>query len=199
MELYNKAYLTKKLFDSPFKLFTFNDLRVLFGINNQSSLKKIISRLVVNKILERLEINRYMVIGKEVDNFAISNFVYQPSYISLESALSLYGILSQIPYETTAITIKKSKTKNIHHNVYSYSHIQNKLFWGYEKMNGVLIAKPEKALLDQAYLFCKGLRQFPIDEYDLERLDIKILSKYLLRYPNFSIIKQLLVPYITKI
>lgn len=62
--------------------------------------------------------------------------------------------------------------------------MQRKLFFGYEKKDGYLIAVPEKALLDQAYLAAKGLRRFPIDEYDLSDLNNKKIQEYLTFFPK---------------
>jgi predicted transcriptional regulator of viral defense system len=195
MESYNKAVLTQKLFNSPINLFHFNDLKVLFGIASDSSLKKIITALIKSKVLLRLEKDVYLIFDKYSSDYTISNFIYQPSYLSLETALNFHGILSQIPYELTAITTNKQKIKNINHKIYSYSHIQSELFWGYEKVDDFLIAQPEKAILDQAYFYTKGLRQFPIDEYDMDRININLLRDYLLKFPNRSKIKSILVKF----
>ena len=44
------------------------------------------------------------------NDFLLANFLYQPSYISLESALSFFGIVTGFAYQITSLTTKKTNT-----------------------------------------------------------------------------------------
>ena len=100
------------------------------------------------------------------DPFIIANFIYTPSYISLESALNCYSIIPDIPFGITSATMKKTKefkTKN--YGVFYYSHIKGDLFFGYKTIlvdenYSYNIAIPEKALFDYFYLRAKGISSF---------------------------------------
>jgi len=184
METYNLAVITKKIYDSERNVFTVKTLKDLLEIKKESTLFDIVRRLLKNEILLKVERGKYLLKGVGIHDFVLANFVYQPSYISFESALNFYGILSQFPYEISSSTSKKTVQKTIEGKAFIYIHIKKDLFWGYEKNNGFLIALPEKALLDQIYLASKGLRSLNLDEYDLSSIDIKKFKEFLIKYPK---------------
>ena len=183
MERYNLAFLTKKIYDSNLTFFTAKTLRDILGIEKESSLFKLIARLTTQGVIAPIERNKYLLANKKPDSFALANFLYQPSYISCESALNFFGILSQFPYETVSVTLRKTAKKIVDGTTYSFLHIKKELFWGYEKQNHVLLANPEKAIVDQLYFAAKGLRSFNDNEYDLSRIDKKKLKSYVQSYP----------------
>lgn len=175
MESYNLGLLTKKLLESEFSLYSSKTLRDILEINNERSFYRVVNDFIKNGILTNIERNKYSLVGKNVDTFELANFLYQPSYISLESALNFWGILSQFPFEITSITSKKSFTKHIDDKVFNYSHISPKCFGMFIKKNNILIATPEKALFDQLYLASKGLKTINFDEYSLDNINKKSL------------------------
>jgi hypothetical protein len=86
----------------------------------------------------------------------VAYLIYQPSYISLESALSYYGLIPEMIYSHISVTAKINRKFNNYFGHFIYRHIKKDLFWGYAVMqteNGFyLLAEPEKALLDYLYL-----------------------------------------------
>jgi len=199
MERYNLARVTKKIYDSDCKLFSLNTLKSLLEVKKESTLFSLIKRLVTNGVLKKIEKDKYILKEAGVDDFSLANFIYQPSYISFETALNFYGILSQFPYEITSATSKKTSKKIIEGKIYTYTHLQKSLFWGYEKKDGFLIAFPEKALLDQLYLAAKGTRGVSLDEYDFSLIKWKKFKDFLQKYPatrQFKSIITLLQKYV---
>ena len=184
METCNLALATKKIYDSHLSLFTLKTLRDILEVRKEATFLSIVKRLVKNKVLIKIEKGRYLLQNSKIHDFVLANFLYRPSYVSFESALNFYGVLSQFPYEVTNATSKKTKQKTFNQKVFSYTHIQKKLFWGYEKKDDFLIAVPEKALLDQLYLASKGLKGIALDEYDYLRLNIEKLKQYLKKFPQ---------------
>lgn len=184
MERYNLATVTKKIYNSGFSLFTLKTLKDVLGIKKENTLFKIINRLLESGIILRIERNKYSLKDSDVNSFTLANFIYQPSYISFESALNFHGILSQFPYIISSATTRKTNQKIIQGKEFVYTHIKKDLFWGYEKKNDFIIAFPEKALLDQLYLTSKGYRRTSMDEYDLSRINVTKLKKYLKKYPE---------------
>ena len=65
-----------------------------------------------------------------------------------------------------------------------YHHIDQRLFWGYQKLENVFLAEPEKAFLDLAYLSLNGYAKFDLEEMNLDLLDKNILKKYLKKFKN---------------
>lgn len=199
METYNLALVTKKIYDSGLTLFTLKTLRDILEIKKESTNFSVISRLITNQVLLKIEKDKYILQNAKLHDFTLANFIYQPSYVSFESALNFYGILSQFPYEITSSTSKKTKQKIINDKIFSYTHIKKDLFWGYEKLKDFLIAVPEKAFLDQLYLAAKGLKTVNLDEYDFSFINLKKFKSYLVKYPatkQFSSITKNLKKYL---
>lgn len=199
METLNVADATKRLFQSDMSLFTLKTLRDILLLRSQDTLYLYIRKLIRLGVLTKLERGVYTLSARQPQTFCVANTIHRPSYISFETALNFYGILSQFPYEITSVTTAKPIQKTIQGKLYTYSRVRPVLFFGYEKTNGFLMATPEKALLDQAYFAARGLRQFPIDEYDLSRIYKARLTAYLSSLPNTARFKQVARQLSTKI
>ncbi len=184
METLNTTSAAKLLYESDLPMFPIKALRDIWGIDTEQTFYLYIRKLTREGILVKLERGIYALAHRTPDAFLIANILHGPSYVSFESALNMHGILSQFPYEVTSITTNKSIQKTVQERLYSYGHIQPSLYWGYEKVRGALIAHPEKAILDQAYFAARGLRQFPLDEYEMSRIDKKRLASYMQRMPH---------------
>ncbi len=87
----------------------------------------------------------------------VANRIYSPSYISLHSALSFYGMIPEEVVQITSVTtLKTAKFQNTF-GTFHYQNLKTNLYFGYEIKTlpggrGVLFATPEKALLDLLYL-----------------------------------------------
>ena len=188
---YNLSNITQKILESGFILFNGQTLRDISGIKNKASFSAVIKRLLSNKILIRLEKNKYLVKSRFANPFNLANLLYAPSYISFETALNFYGILSQFPHELSSATLKKTNNKKIAGQQYSYIHLKPDLFFGFVKQDGVLIANPEKALLDQIYLAQKGWRSINLAEYDFSIIKKGRLKEYYAKYPKIKQTKKM--------
>ncbi|MBW2649112.1 MAG: type IV toxin-antitoxin system AbiEi family antitoxin domain-containing protein [Deltaproteobacteria bacterium] len=86
----------------------------------------------------------------------VASALYQPSYLSLESALSSYGFIPEMVYSYVSVTAKINRTFDNKFGHFIYRHVKSELFWGYREVKTdagrYLIAEPEKALLDYLYL-----------------------------------------------
>jgi len=185
MGTYNSGDYTKKIYDSGLELFTSKTLRDVLSIKKESTFFGVVRRLLRREVLKKIERDKFYLANSKIDSFSIAGFLYSPSYISFETALSFYGILSQFPYTVTSATTKKPKSKIFENVDYEYTHITKKIFWGFEKKDNFLIAYPEKALLDQLYLVSKGLRSLHIDEIDVSNVNKSKFEDYLKGFPGF--------------
>ena len=96
---------------------------------------------------------------RQVPDFSryVANRIYAPSYISLHSALSFYGMVPEEVVQLTSVTTLKTAKFDNAFGTFHYQNIKTPLYFGYEiKMmqdgRGLLFATPEKALLDLLYL-----------------------------------------------
>ncbi|MCK5884730.1 MAG: hypothetical protein KAG61_13650 [Bacteriovoracaceae bacterium] len=91
------------------------------------------------------------------NSFSIANYIAEPSYVSLESALSFYGLIPEAVYTTTSVTTKVGFEAKTPVGQYSFSYLKIDYFrFGfYQVKDGehkFLIATPLKALMDN-YIF----------------------------------------------
>lgn len=169
-----------KITSSGKTFYTSNDISVLLEIESVRTRENIIKNLLSSKILTQLERGKYFLTSNKPSNYEISQFIYSPSYISLESALNIYGVLSQFPFETTAVTLKKPISKVILGETFAFSQFKKDLFTGYEKKDNYLLATPEKALFDYLYLVTKAIKTDTyLDEMDFRNINREILQTYL--------------------
>jgi predicted transcriptional regulator of viral defense system len=77
-----------------------------------------------------------------------------PAYVSLQSALYLHGMLSQVPSTTYAVSLARARRYSTPLGVVSIHHVRPGFFFGFEDVGrgGGRLAKPEKALVDLLYL-----------------------------------------------
>jgi len=180
----NNLDLIKTLSSLDKGYFTTADLERITGLGRES-LKVALHRLVKKGLLTKIKRGVYQLSFNPVDVKKIANQLYYPSYLSFESALSQYGILSQIPYTQTFATPKRSKKVTLWKTEIDYRQLQKKLFFGYVLSNDIYIAEPEKALLDQLYLVSRGKTTLNIEELDLTRIDQKKLVNYAQKFPSY--------------
>ena len=87
---------------------------------------------------------------------ALANFLYRPSYLSTYWALGYYGIIPERVVELTSITTRVPREFVNDFGTFRYSNIKQQAFFGYRatSIDGdkVLLAEPEKALLDLWHL-----------------------------------------------
>jgi predicted transcriptional regulator of viral defense system len=120
--------------------------------------------------------------------YYVSNKIYSPSYISLQSAFAHYGWIPEGVFTITAVSTLKTKAFDTPKGRFSYSNIQAPLFWGYKILNvdgrGVKMAEPEKALLDFIYFHPKIQQHTDYESFrfNLPRmkadLDVAKLAEY---------------------
>ena len=167
--------ITNKL---PKEYFSIEDLQKISNLN-RNSLRVSLSRAVKSGQLTKLTNSLYTANVNKLswENLAIN--LYKPSYISFESALNRHGILSQQTSALTLATPKIRKEISIENERLVYRHLKKEMFWGYYREDNYLIADPEKAFLDLAYLSLNGYAHFDAEEMNLQLLDKGIIKKYL--------------------
>lgn len=98
-----------------------------------------------------------------VDPYRLTSYLSQPhlSYLSLQTALHVHGMIEQVPAIHYAVTLGKTRRIRTAVGVFSFHTIHPTLFGGYETYaTDVFMASPEKALFDMAYLSGTRLRRF---------------------------------------
>ncbi|MFA6306582.1 MAG: hypothetical protein WCV70_01675 [Patescibacteria group bacterium] len=175
--------LIKKINKIPKSYFSLADIRKISGLND-ASLKVALSRLVKSEALIKASHRLYALPDAIINWEEVAIASYRPSYLSFEWILAKYNILSQQPAGLTLATLKRSKNLATCRNPIIYHHLQESLFWGYEKKDKILAAHPEKSLIDLAYLSLNGYAKFDPEEMNLKPLNKNKIKQYLRKINN---------------
>jgi predicted transcriptional regulator of viral defense system len=114
----------------------------------------------------------------------IANRLYEPSYVSLETALSYYSIIPDVAMgAVTSVTAKTTRELSNQYGLFSYRSIVERGFLGYSLIHvrglPVKIAEPEKAFADFLhYNKAASLDDMRFDRRKLKNLDKKKLFSY---------------------
>lgn len=120
-----------------------------------------LSRWVAQKKLIQLRKGKYLLPDryrrKKISHYSLSNYIYSPSYISLESALEYHGLIPEKVVEVQGVTPRLTKTWSTPLGRFTYQHIKQERFFGYQSETLSMedtfqCALPEKALIDLFYL-----------------------------------------------
>lgn len=110
-------------------------------------------------------------------NLIAANRIYRPSYISTYTALAHYGMIPEFVAQTTSVTTLKTAAFSNELGDFSYRHIKPSLFFGYHiiastAQRDILIATPEKALIDLLYLS-------PVLKTEQDMLDLRLDEEFM--------------------
>jgi len=165
-------------------IFSLRDIENLFPEENLKTLKNNLGRWVKKALLLRLRKNLYEFIepGSEsnIPDVYVGNKLYAPSYISLETALSIYSLIPDIAVQVTSLTTLPTREFKNRHGSFFYRRCQKKAFTGYKLMQyegvKILIADKEKALVGFIYFSIRQKEPLDFDEERLERDLVKKLN-----------------------
>ena len=169
--------------NKPF--YTISDLEKVTGLS-RDSLYVTIKRLVDRGVLERMGSGIYRLFTTTPSIEKVASSLYIPNYLSFESALSRYGVLTLVPYTLTFATTRKSKRFTIEGRDIEFRQLKRELFWGYEMEGGIYIARPEKAFLDLIYFASRGKASIDMDEIDMTKLSLSKLRELLKKFPEYT-------------
>ena len=124
-----------------------------------------------------------------------ANRIYAPSYISLHTALSFYGMIPEAVVQITSVTSLKTESFTNNFGEYSYKNVKENLMFGYELKpmadnRTIQFASPEKALLELLYLYPfydseQELKELRLDENFLQDdLNKDLLMDYCAKFQS---------------
>jgi predicted transcriptional regulator of viral defense system len=138
--------------DAP--VFTTSDAAVRLRVPNGHA-SVMLARLAASGQVIRLRRGVWALPGR-VDPLALPEHLTSPfpAYVSLQTALYLHGMISQLPAVTYAVSLARTRRYDTPLGTVSVHHVQPAFFFGYEDAGraGGRLATPEKALLDYLYL-----------------------------------------------
>jgi predicted transcriptional regulator of viral defense system len=189
----------------PFICFSLHDARKHFPDFD----RKRLSQWQAKGYLEKIVREYYLFSGVKKETmlwWLVANKIYEPSYISLQTALAHYGFIPEAVFQITSVTTKKTRRLDSPDVRYIYRNIKSSGYFGYtlvdyRKGHTIRMAEPEKALLDVLYLEYTLIQEVDFESLRLnkttinETVDLKIMDTYakamnntlfLKRYKNFK-------------
>jgi predicted transcriptional regulator of viral defense system len=165
----------------------FSSSFLLAGRGTASSVRRQLDRWVKTGRLFQLRRGVYSVAppyqAEAPHPFLVANHMRKPSYVSLQSALSHYGMIPEFVPATTSVTTGRPEELQTPLGNFVFRHLKKTAFFGYHQTGillgqSVFLAAPEKALLDLLYLtpgsdspeYLEELRFEPMDHFDWDAL-----------------------------
>lgn len=168
-----RIQVEEKLKSLGLEVFTPREFRGVFGVS-QNTASRFLTSNIDSGLFVKLRNNYYTIKDSNPDYSFVANKLYQPSYVSLETALSHYKIIPEVVYGTTSITTKAPREFTTPIGNFTYQHIKTGAFTGYRLQEidryQALVAEPEKALAD--YLYFVDLKKVSLND----RLKLKNIS-----------------------
>lgn len=192
-------YLLWKLPKHPFDYFYLMSL-----LKEYRSPRDKISRMIKKKEIIQVKKGLYVTsptFGGYLNLKVLANLVYGPSYISLEYALSYWGLIPEKVEEVTSMTNKRNKVFETPVGTFSYKYLENTKFskgieWIFDETGSFLIASKEKAICDRIALV-KLLAFDEIEDFleselrldmgELADLDIELVKEIQAAYRKKSV------------
>jgi len=159
----------------------------IFSDEPRSQINVQLSRMVKRGDLIRLKRGIFVFTDTQLDEMILANMLYSPSYVSLESALHVSGVIPDIAMNVTSISLTNSKKIVTKKGVFLYSKINKDLYFGFKKVKSAVselyynIAFPEKALLD--YIYIRKINNLEGQRVDIKELNKQRLKEYSKHFP----------------
>jgi predicted transcriptional regulator of viral defense system len=168
----------EKLISSGKKVFTTDDLAIIWGVSDR---KKLIGRIKYYLRQRRLiHIYKGLYAYGEYTPLDIAQKLVPMSYLSLYTTSQMHGLTFQY-YSTIFCISLKSKKYNVDGQKYEYRKVKDAIFYndlGLMQEEGHTIANKERTICDLLYVF----PGFAFD--NLKSVDIEMLHKIATIYDN---------------
>jgi len=147
-----------------------------------SLLKRAMAHGEVLRIHRGLYCLAAIYLHRKLDPLELAQRIHGPSYISLETALSLHGWIPEAVYTVTSVSLQRSRQVDTPLGPFSFSRVPQKTLYAEvgrvenESGKGYLLASPLKALADYVYVHkCDWWSAGPVVES--LRVDPRVLAE----------------------
>lgn len=190
VKLVNQTIFSAKIKGKTIPIFSPNQVMALFGLSKTAT-DALLHRYTKSGFITRLKRGLYAFPDALPPDVFIANKLYEPSYVSLEFALSYYGVIPETVYTITSITTKATRRFEFGGKVFTFRRVKKQPFTGYEsaKQNGInfLIADPEKAFVDAQY-FRLFEDQKPLSRFRKDKINKTKALRYAELFGNNKLI-----------
>ena len=157
--------LTEKAFElSQTGIFTYSDVLVWLG-ESRNSVRGIVKRAIASGEIIHIRRGLYCLAQKycrrSISRNVIANLIYGPSYVSMETALSVHGWIPEAVHSVMSVSSGRAKSFETPLGYFDYVQVgQRPLLAAVERKQDessicFLVAKPLKAIAD--YVASRGM------------------------------------------
>src|SRR3989338_947653 len=162
----------RQIKNNGIKLFTPLDVQRFLG-RSKVAVTFLLHRFKKQGYIQSVKRGLYQLSDEPVPDLYLANKLYEPSYISLEFALSYHRVIPETVYEITSVSPKATRRFEKMGRIFSYRKVRKSAFTGYaiekQKGFGFQIADPEKAFVDANYFRLRdGLK--PLSRFNKEKI-----------------------------
>ncbi len=184
----NVARAYRRLADLGRPVVRTSDVAAVLGESSYAA-SKTLARLSAAGLVQPVRHGIYWIATGQVDPYVLPEYLTDPypSYVSLQTALYLHGMIEQIPEVVYVISLSRTARVRTTVGTFSVHRVVPRFFGGYDmRPNGAKIATPEKALLDVAYLSSGKTRLFKaLPELELPRsFRERVAREWISRLPS---------------
>lgn len=177
---------SKKMKEKHVQVFTPLDIRRSVG-GSTTATRFLVHRWKESGKIVSLRRELYAFSEAHLPEPFIANKLCEPSYVSLEFALSYHRIIPENVYTITSVTTRRTKEFRSQGKLYSYRTMKREAFTGYSTVHrggfSFNIADPEKAFVDANYYrFLGGVT--PLRRFDKEKIRNLRAIKYARLFNN---------------
>jgi len=179
-----------------FTLFSFSDIRLIDPHFHRRRLVEWQRKGYIKKIAKGHYVFADLIIDENI-LYEIANRLYNPSYVSLESALSYYQVIPEAVYGITSVSTRRTYSFSTPFGEFHYRTIKPSFFFGYKitifDSKSFKIADLEKAIIDFFYLYPNLKSESDIislrfnTETVTNKLDRQKLQKYLRKFSKVAL------------
>lgn len=206
LQFYWKFWLNRRMNDffDNFKTPYVHAQTLLALLGDYQNPRDWISRQTKSGHLVRLKNGLFVIAKRDYLLPQLANILYGPSYVSLQWALSFYGLIPERAMTVTSVTTRRNKNYQTPLGQFTYHHLNQEryclsfhLVEDKDPAKKFLIATPEKALVDFVHFYCAskkvdGLLEELISSHrfspeDLRNLDLKLVANIDSAYHSSSV------------
>ena len=190
-KLVNWHDFNKIIREKGIRLFGSAEVRRLFG-TSQVAADFLLHRYSKRGFIVRIKRGLYALPDALPPEPFIANKIYEPSYVSLEFALSYHGVIPESVYEITSVTPRATRRFAALDKIYSYRRIKKAAFTGYSAQKqggeGFFMADPEKAFVDLCYFRVLDGIESPL-RFKKDKINLKKAARYAQLFSNAALDK----------
>lgn len=176
-KILNLNIFRTKITEKGLSIFTPYDVVRLFKVSSVAA-NFFLFRNAKKGLLIRLKKSQkgslYCLADKQPSQYLTANRIYEPSYISFDTALSFYGIIPETIYTITSATTKATREFKTNNSHFIYYKIKRSVYTEYRPIKylneTILMAEPEKALIDYLYFVNLKKRQLSYERLNLKKI-----------------------------